>query len=95
LSPTTKKSTSPEDGEVKTPTILSQCSAIARELVAGSDPFDETDVIRIATERAPAPWSEEDFAEAEKQAPQVISTFFRQRRVVRFGPVKRVRRTTS
>lgn len=64
--------------------IYTQCSIAARRLATEDDPFDESSVVRAA---ADAEWAEEDFAEADRHAPQVLASLYRNSKLVRFGPV--------
>jgi hypothetical protein len=68
--------------------IYTQCSYAARRLAEGDEPFGESDVVLAAARAAGDDgWSEEDFSEADKHAPQVLAALYRSSRLVRFGPV--------
>ncbi len=72
--------------------IYTQCSQAARRLMgdAGHEPFTEDAVVQTAAaaaEHQGAPWTEEEFGEAERHAPQVLAALYRSTRLVRFGPV--------
>src|SRR5437868_4639341 len=66
--------------------VYTECSAAARELVASGEPFTEIDVAHAA---ALADWTEDDWREAGRHAPQILSAFWRRAKIVRFGPVVR------
>jgi hypothetical protein len=66
------------------PSIYTQCSNAARRLASEPEVFTEDDVVR---EAAQDDWTEKNFAEAERHAPQVLAALYRGSRLVRFGVV--------
>lgn len=66
------------------PTIYTQCSATIKGLAREGQPFCELDVVRLA--RHPR-WTDADHDEALRHTPAILCALFRQRSLVRFGPV--------
>lgn len=71
--------------------IYTLCSNAARRLLKEPNPYTESDVVlsaaSLAVEVNGIEWSEGDFAEADRHAPQVLAALFRSGHLVRFGVV--------
>lgn len=64
--------------------IYTQCSIAAKDLLATGEPFCESEVVQRAMRDD---WTEREFAEADRHAPQILASLYRNSRLVRFGVV--------